>query len=313
MFRHAVDALQLVRDLDPTRLVLLGSGRWDGERAIGSVADPGQRAWQPLWGEEGPDEASSEQHVRGYVEGVGDRHFYPPVPQDAEADARLRTMGTKPVFLSEYGIGSLFTRSPSCARWSRPAPRSGRRHRADVADARGLPGRMERFGLDAVYAFPEDLLRDSYRWHSEHRARGLDLIWANPNVNGHNITGMLDHAVTGEGLWTFDRRWKPGVVEAVSEGLAPVRWCVFVTRGTATAATRCGSRWCSRTTQPAARGIRGDRPGPRRPRLAPVGAVPRRADGPYASPSRRGRPLDAVGELGVAVSVRGQAAPPAAG
>ncbi len=38
---------------------------------------------------------------------------------------------------------------------------------------------------------------------------------------------MLDHAVSGEGLWSFaDRVFKPGIVDAVSDGLAPLRWCV---------------------------------------------------------------------------------------
>ncbi|MDP2991598.1 MAG: glycoside hydrolase family 2 TIM barrel-domain containing protein, partial [Kiritimatiellota bacterium] len=53
VFRHAVKALKLVRDLDPTRLVLLNSGRWDCQPMIGSVSNPGSRRWEHQWGVEG--------------------------------------------------------------------------------------------------------------------------------------------------------------------------------------------------------------------------------------------------------------------
>ncbi len=38
---------------------------------------------------------------------------------------------------------------------------------------------------------------------------------------------MLDHAMTGEGLWTFWREWKPATFDAVSDGWSPLRWCLF--------------------------------------------------------------------------------------
>ena len=39
---------------------------------------------------------------------------------------------------------------------------------------------------------------------------------------------MLDHAMTGEGLWTFWREWKPATFDAVADGWSPLRWCLFV-------------------------------------------------------------------------------------
>ena len=41
VFRHAVGFLPALRNLDPTRLVLLSSGRWDGDWTIGSASNPG--------------------------------------------------------------------------------------------------------------------------------------------------------------------------------------------------------------------------------------------------------------------------------
>ncbi len=54
VFRHAVKALDLVRSLDDTRLVLLSSGRWDGKWSTGSVCNPGGAAWSHAWGKEAP-------------------------------------------------------------------------------------------------------------------------------------------------------------------------------------------------------------------------------------------------------------------
>ncbi|GEM_PF-1269279 len=33
--------------------------------------------------------------------------------------------------------------------------------------------------------------------------------------------------MTGEGLWTFWRQWKPATFDAVSDGWSPLRWCLF--------------------------------------------------------------------------------------
>ena len=44
---------------------------------------------------------------------------------------------------------------------------------------------------------------------------------------GYNLTGLLDHGYTGEGLWTFWREFKPGIMDTLQQGWAPLRWCLF--------------------------------------------------------------------------------------
>jgi len=39
---------------------------------------------------------------------------------------------------------------------------------------------------------------------------------------------LLDHGYSGEGLWTFWREFKPGIMDALQDGWAPLRWCLFV-------------------------------------------------------------------------------------
>ena len=176
VFRQAVAFLPKLRDLDPTRLVLLSSGRWDGDWTIGSASNPGSATWEPVWGVEGPDAPLPEKvdalHNAGYVDNAGDAHFYPRTPQSKAANDTIRALGrgSKPVLLSEYGIGSLF----DVIREWRHFEQAGAR--PDLEDAAALRLQSEllvadwrRLGFDEVYPFPEDLLRESQRLH---RGRG---------------------------------------------------------------------------------------------------------------------------------------------
>ena len=240
VFRHAVDYLPRLRQLDPTRLVLLSSGRWDCQWHIGSVSNPGGTTWEHEWGAEAPDAEpiawdgvwKTDGLPGGYFAGAGDAHLYPKTPQTERTDRFLRTLGhdTRPVFVSEYGIGSLM----NVLRETRQFEQSGMpANLFDVSFVRSIADRLladwQRWGFDGVYAFPEDMLWDSQRLHVRQRLLGFNLIRSNPQICGFNVTGMLDHAITGEGLWTFHREWKPGIAEALCDGFSPVRWCLFAT------------------------------------------------------------------------------------
>ena len=233
-FRHAVATLPLVRSLDMDRLVLLSSGRWDGQPGIGSVSNPGSADWEHVWGVEAPGAPAVPKDwgggYPGYLDRAGDAHVYPGVPHPASTIQFLRQLGrnTKPVFLSEYGIGSTL----NAIRERRWYEQAGVNLDAEDAElmrsmAEHLAADWERFGLDGVYAFPEDMLRESQRLHARQRLIGFDAIRSNPKLCGYNLTGMLDHGMTGEGVWTFWREWKPGVMDAMSDGWAPLRWCLF--------------------------------------------------------------------------------------
>ena len=234
VFRQAVKALSLVRSLDPTRMVLLNSSRWDGHLEIGSLSNPGSDRWEHQWGSESPDspeKAAMSAAAGAFVEQAGDVHIYPSVPLTDETCELLRTLGrsSKPVFLSEYGAGSI----PNAIRTLRWYEQSGARR--DLAEvelfgemARRFEADWRKWGFDGVYTFAEDMLRDSERLHTRQRMIGFDLVRSNGRICGFNVTGMLDHGYVGEGVWTFWREWKPGTAEAFCDGWAPLRWCLFV-------------------------------------------------------------------------------------
>jgi len=234
VFREAVKALAMVRDLDDTRLVLLNSGRWDCQPSIGSVCNPGSREWEHQWGVEAPNppqvsNAWNREHG-GYFDRAGDAHVYPGTPLPHSTYRFIRNLGsdTKPVFLSEFGTGSVFNAADELARYEQAGARS------DIPDAALIRSMLERlradwgrFGMDGVYPFIEDFFRESYTHHIRQRMLNFDLVRSNPRLCGYNITGCLDHAVTGEGLWTFWREWKPGIADALRDGWSPLRWCLF--------------------------------------------------------------------------------------
>lgn len=234
VFRQAVNDLQLVRDHDDTRLVLLGSGRWDCDPTIGSVSNPGSREWEPVWGVEGPDAVAVDNawdiNHGGYFDKMGDAHVYPSVPHPPITYSFLRNLAseTKPVFLSEYGIGSTMNAIRELRHYEQVGARQDLHDMKLIGTmARHFVTDWERWGFDGVYSFPEEMLLDSQRLHARQRTVGFNLIRSNPNLCGFNLTGMLDHGYSGEGVWTFWREWKPQVFDAIADGWSPLRWCLF--------------------------------------------------------------------------------------
>ncbi len=235
VFRHAKDALGQVRSLDETRLVLLSSGRWDRLWSIGSVSNPGSREWEHQWGAEAPGAPEAPQmdpdRILGYIPQTGDAHVYTKVPQSDETNKFMRTVGrdTKPVFISEYGIGSVSNAFRELRHYEQAGMRSDL---AWVKSYRRITENFtadwKRFGMEGVYPFPEDMLLESQRLHARQRLLGFDLIRSNPKFCGFSMTSMLDWPGGGEGVWTFWREFKPGIADALSDGWAPLRWCLFV-------------------------------------------------------------------------------------
>jgi len=230
VFRHAVAALPLVRALDDTRMVMLNSGRWDGQLSIGSLSNPGSSQWETVMGDEGPQAAPTHAAPPGgYWARVGDAHAYPRVPHTADTIQFLRHLGdgTKHVFLSEYGIGS----AVDLWRVVRHYERLG----AEAAeDAQFYRDKLDRFLADwgkwrlgETFGRPQDYFEQCLRKMAAQRTLGLNAIRSNPNLVGHSLTGTVDQGMTGEGLFTTWRELKPGTVDALFDGLAPLRWCLF--------------------------------------------------------------------------------------
>jgi len=198
------------------------------------VSNPGSRVWEHQWGGEAPG-MPRQQFVwdtdhGGYFHHAGDAHAYPAAPHPPLTYRFLRTLGhdTRPVFLSEFGSGSQFNAVDEYRKFEEAGARPDLPDMALIRAMRDkLQADWERLGFTGVYPFLEDFFRDSYRQQVRQRRLDFDLVRSNPRLCGFNVTGMLDHGITGEGLWTFWREWKPGMGDVLRDGWAPLRWCLF--------------------------------------------------------------------------------------
>jgi len=175
---------------------------------VGSLANPGSTAWEDT---------------------LSDEHRYPRVPHTGDIIQSLRASvpGGKPIFLTEYGIGS----AVDLWRAVRHFEQAGA---AQTEDAQFFRDRLnhflhdwEQWRLDELYARPEDFFAESLKKMAGQRTLGLNAIRSNPGIIGHSLTGAIDHVMCGEGLTTLFRELKPGTIDALFEAWAPLRWCLF--------------------------------------------------------------------------------------
>ncbi|HBP37466.1 MAG TPA: hypothetical protein DD640_01765, partial [Clostridiales bacterium] len=235
VFYEAVNYLPRLRELDETRVVLLSSGRWDGRPGIGSVANPGSCVWEYLWGDEAADYQEChtdkyEYHMDGYFKDTGDVHLYPTVPVSKKMQTMLRTIGqdTKPVFISEYGLGcqpdliKIYLQA-LCDGESPDHPQM--RNWKAFIDA--FQAFWDEYGFGGVYPFPEDFLLDSIQRCARQRQLSFDLIRANPMVCGYSLTSFSSGQ---EGLKLGAHEDMSGMPSTIRECLQKLRWALFCDR-----------------------------------------------------------------------------------
>ena len=241
VYRHAVAFLQTLRKMDMHRLVLLASGRWDLDLKTGGVSNPESMEWEYQWGDERPDHPGlnvenvpvwiQEIPMTPWVPGSGDVHSYPKIPfNDETINGYLyHAKDTKPIFLSESGAGSQYNFPGELKRFMQAGPRPMSADRAYIEQrAARYETDFKKYRLDDVYPFSEDMFIDTYAHQTENRRFVFDLIRANPKVCGYNVTGLLDHAMAGEGLWSLWREFKPGMMDVLEGGFARLRFSLFV-------------------------------------------------------------------------------------
>ena len=175
---------------------------------FGTLSNPGSSVWEDV---------------------LADKHPYQRVPHTADVIRTLRTIdgGGQPLFLSEYGIGS----SNDLLRLVRHYEQAGKPDAEDAAFYRAQRDRFladwERWKLAEAFDRPEDFFAQANARMGGQRLLGLNAIRSNPHVIGHSLTGTVDQGMTAEGLWTTFRELKPGTMDAVFDGWAPLRWCLF--------------------------------------------------------------------------------------
>ena len=208
IYDQALAGLPYVRELDDTRVVLLNSG--DFAETGKTIANSKLEEWEAT---------------------LLDVHPYKTVPHRADVIQELRTLDKdgKPIFHSEGGIGSAI----DVVRLTRHYEQLGSTSCEDAAVVRHVLDQFtadwERWNLGDTFPNPEDYFHQCIAWMAELRKLAANALRANPNLIAYNITGLVDPSTTGEGMLssTF-RELKPGVIDAMFDAFAPLRWCLFV-------------------------------------------------------------------------------------
>lgn len=230
VFQRAADYLPKLRELDKTRFVFLNSGRFDMRVEYGSGSNPFSDNWDNLWGFDGEDKKLTKV-VSSSAGNGGDFHCYPTMPLDNDNINMLRTLGekSKPVYLSEFGTGTS---------WDVIDVRNNFLQRGlslKLQDANFASIQAEKFEKDFeklnlfdVFPGADMLLEEGTRLNGEYRYRDFNLVRSNPHYCGYSLTGLYDHGLVGEGLWTYFRKIKPEIFSAVYDGFSKLRFCLFV-------------------------------------------------------------------------------------
>ena len=232
VFDFAVSYLPKMRKLDNQRLILLSSGRWDARADIGSFSNPGSDSWNFGWGKEkngakNCDFKKSPQDIDPYIEGLGDVHLYPTVPiqKDVREFVRNIAKDTNPVFLSEYGVGyqlELYDLYYNLVKTAHTEHPSIEYYNVQIQK---LEQWIEKYSLQKVYPTARDFLMASINAGANQRRESIDPVRANPNLCGYSLTSF---SVGNEGVYFRNGGFIPGVVDAIRESFAPLKWSIFM-------------------------------------------------------------------------------------
>lgn len=228
---EAQNSLPKLRELDQSRLVLFSSGRWDAQQAVGSVCNPYHEEWQTLWNGEGSNVPVPDEDAKYFHGACGDIHHYThDQPYAEEAVAVLGGWGKfykRPVFVSESGTGSVLD---TISLVNRIAQDESEGLYPDVKMIRQMNdifhAELQKYGFDRLFPLPSELMRGSMENHAKYRTQAFDILRSNPYVNGLSLTGLLDHSICGEGLWTLYREYKPMIADVLQDGFSKLRWCI---------------------------------------------------------------------------------------
>lgn len=234
VFEFAVSYLPQMRRLDNTRLILLSSGRWDARADIGSFSNPGSLEWDFGWGGEEKDKVclpfqKGDPDLDPYISPMGDNHLYPTVPLQKNVLDFVRNIGkdTNPVFLSEYGVGTQLDLPDLYCDLLAHSHKDHPMRPYYAVQLRHLEEWIEKYDLGHIYPTPQDFLTASISAGAEQRRESIDPIRANPQLCGYSLTSFT---VSNEGVYYRDGSFLPGIVDALRDSFAPLKWSIFPDR-----------------------------------------------------------------------------------
>jgi hypothetical protein len=232
LFRHAINALPRLRDLDETRVMLLGSGRFDNDPQVGSLSNPGSHVWESTGLRDVhayPPSPHSTEDLLEMRNPVGDFTFSGNAAQPLTKDQGNLAGSWNPVLLSEFGICG----AQDYPRFLRHFEQLGKEKAADAAlyreKMKDFRADWIKWKLDECWPRPEDYFAESQRIQAKLALEDYNGWQANPALIGDfSSTQIIDAWFHGCGITSYFRDLKPGMADAFNDMATPVRWCLFV-------------------------------------------------------------------------------------
>ncbi len=211
IFRKAVTMLPDMRNLDPSRLFVLNSGRFDRVKEIGSMSNPGSSTWDV------PESDLRDWHP--YV-------WMPYSRQVLDMLSGLSDSTGQRSYISETGL---------CFPIDLPSELGdyqlrGKEHSDDAVYYRRQYDKFladwKRYRMSDCWALPGDYISDAFKTAASIRETAESAIRSNPDVVSYTPTNGVADAVAGESTATNFRRIKPDMIGPVILSNEPVRWCL---------------------------------------------------------------------------------------
>ncbi len=211
IFRKAVGLLPVLRKLDPTRLFVLNSGRFDGVKEVGSMSNPGSTEWDV-----------------GFEE-LKDWHPYVWIPYSRETLDGLsgwKNSSGQSLYVSETGL---------CSPIELPSEIGdfqilGKEQSDDACYFKRQFSKFlvdwEKFGMKDCWARPEDYIQEAEKTAASLRETAETAIRSNPDVISYTPTNSVADYSMGESVATNFRRLKPGLLASVLWANTSLRWCL---------------------------------------------------------------------------------------
>lgn len=230
----------LRKELDDTRLVCLSSGRFDMNGKQASFSNPGSSTWDAYLGGEDPVAPVQSFYVNDqfslppeqYISlTTGDIHTYSNWPVSWEYQSGFANIGanTKPVFLSEGGVGSLYDPiSERAMLIEAGVPQTIRSWEWAGPWATSFENAWTRYSLHETYPDIVGMFVDSQKSQAWQRSQQLSMVRGNPNIMGFSSTGFSDTWGYPEGIMDNFGNMKAGLTQAMQEGWAPLKWCLAI-------------------------------------------------------------------------------------
>jgi len=211
ILNQAVHLLPHLRSLDPLRIFVLNSGRFDTMTDIGSMSNSGSTKWDI------------------YDKNLKDWHPYVWMPYKPdvldELSGKNQTDDQK-IFPTETGLCFPINLPSDLGEYQKRGKENSDDAQYFKRQYDEFMSDWDKFGLSEIWACPEDYIQDACKTAASLREIAETAIRSNPHIVGYCPTNGVADFCGGESVATNFRKLKPELIKPVLLANSSLRWCL---------------------------------------------------------------------------------------